>query len=206
MVKIGDAPVTPQREFVMDKPHNQKLGKKTVNEAEIRPARYTIFDADVRGFGLRVFPSGQKSWVLEYKNIEGGRKASTRRITIGKVSEFTPEEARKLADRLRSQVKVGIDPQHEKAERRKAATVTELANSFLETHVSKKRKAGTHALYKDILDRLVLPELGARKAANVRRSDYSIPGKSSGCGSGVNVFFRRQARPHPGGLQPCTGD
>ena len=79
----------------MDKPRNQKLGKKTVNEAEVRPTRYTIFDADVRGFGLRVFPSGQKSWVLEYKNIEGGRKASTRRITIGKVSEFTPEEARK---------------------------------------------------------------------------------------------------------------
>jgi len=164
---------------MMDRTQKQKLGRKTVKEAELRTSRYTIFDTEVRGFGLRVYPSGQMSWVLEYKSVEGGRRAPTRRITIGKAADpngnadFTPEEARKLADKLRAQVKVGVDPQHEKAERRKAATVTELATSFLANHVGKKRAAVTHALYKDILDRLVLPEIGSRKAANVRRSDIA---------------------------------
>ena len=88
-----------------------KLTKRVVDGAEPRQARYTVFDSEIRGFGLRVFPSGLKSYVFEYKSGEGGRQAATRRITIGKSSEFTPDEARKIADQFRSRAKVGQDPQ-----------------------------------------------------------------------------------------------
>lgn len=38
-----------------------RLTKRTVDAAEKRPTRYTIFDDELKGFGLRVYPSGEKS-------------------------------------------------------------------------------------------------------------------------------------------------
>ena len=150
-----------------------KITKRIVDDAEPRTVRYTIFDTEVRGFGLRIFPSGQKSWVFEYKGVEGGRKATTKRVTIGRVTEFTPDEARKLADRFRARVKVGQDPQSEKAKRREALKLSEVAEGFLSKHVEPRRKSGTHAHYKDVLDRIVLPKLGAKKAEDISSSDLA---------------------------------
>lgn len=150
-----------------------KLTKRAVEQAAPKASRYTLFDSEIRGFGLRVFPSGAKSWVFEYKSVEGGRGATTQRVTIGKVNEFTPDEARKLADKLRSKAKVGLDPQKEKASHRAALTVNEVAAEFLGKHVGAKRKDSTRANYEDMLNRLVLPEIGAKKARDVTRADLA---------------------------------
>jgi integrase len=153
-----------------------KLTKRIVDTAEARSARYTLFDGGegaVKGFGLRVYPTGQKSWVFEYRSVDGGRRAGKKRITLGIVADFTPEQARKLADKHRSQVKIGNDPASEKAERRKAATVSELATSFLADHIAPKRKSGTLDHYADVLDRIVLPALGTTKAKDVTRADIA---------------------------------
>lgn len=145
----------------------QKLTKRVVDGAERRAGRYIIFDTEIRGFGLRVFPSGQKSWVFEYKVDGGGRKASTKRVTIGKSDEFTPDEARKIADKLRSRVKVGQDPQAEKIEHRQAPTVAALAQAFLADHVEPKRKTSTKSHYADVVNRIIIPALGAVKAKSL---------------------------------------
>lgn len=149
-----------------------KLTKRTVDAAEIRASRYVIFDTEIKGFGLRVFPSGQKSWIFEYKVDGGGRTASTKRVTIGRADEFTPDEARKLADRLRAQAKVGQDPQAEKVAYRKAATVSDLIDVFL-VHVASKKRSSTESLYRDILERLVKPVVGSRKAGDVKRTELA---------------------------------
>ncbi|MGC4025325.1 MAG: site-specific integrase [Mesorhizobium sp.] len=149
-----------------------KLTKRVVDGAEIRPARYVLFDSEIKGFGLRVFPSGQKSWIFEYKVDGGGRKASTKRVTIGRSDEFTPDEARKFAEKLRAKAKMGLDPQAEKVEYRKAVTVDELADKFL-VHIGSKKKDRTEAFYRDVLKRLVIPELGNRKAADLKRADLA---------------------------------
>lgn len=148
-----------------------KLTRRIVDAAVPRIARYTIFDAAIPGFGLRVFPSGEKSWVFEYRTGEGGRGAPKRRVTIGKASDFAPDQARKVADGLRSAVKTGKDPQEEKAKQREALTVAELADAFLIAHVGAKRRSTTKAHYEDVLRRLVLPKLGSRKAKDVTRAD-----------------------------------
>jgi integrase len=150
-----------------------KLTKRAVDAAEPKAARYTIFDSEIRGFGLRVFPSGQKSWIFEYKGAEGGRRAATRRVTIGGIGKVTPDEARKLADTLRARVRLGDDPQREKKSKRLAPTLAELADIFLKAHVTAKRKAGTAAHYTDVLNRLVLPTFGKRKASELTRGEIS---------------------------------
>ena len=150
-----------------------KLTKRVVDTAEPRDTRYTIFDAAVPGFGLRIYPSGEKSWVFEYRAGEGGRRAAKKRITIGRVTDFTADGARKAADGLRSAVKTGSDPQGEKTKQREANTVADLAAAFLVEHVAAKRKASTAAHYQDILERLVVPKLGRHKAKDVTRSEVA---------------------------------
>lgn len=144
-----------------------KITKRVVDAAEPRSGRYTLFDSEVKGFGLRVFPSGQKSYVFEYRAGEGGRSASKKRVTIGNAAEFTPDEARKLADKLRASVKVGIDPQGDKAKARAAVTVETLARDFLKEHVEAKRKANTIASYEQIINSHIVPRLGKTKAKDV---------------------------------------
>lgn len=153
-----------------------KLTKRIVDGAEPRATRYTVFDTgdgSTKGFGLRVFPSGQKSWVFEYRPSDSGRGAAKKRITIGSTTDFTPDQARKIAGKLRVQVKNGEDPQADKAEARKAMTFAELTKIYLDEHVATKRKAGTAAHYSDVLNRIAIPAIGSIKAKDVTRADIA---------------------------------
>lgn len=150
-----------------------KLTKRVVDAAEPRVARYVVFDSEIRGFGLRVFPSGSKSWIFEYRAGEGGRRAAKKRMTIGAAHEFTPDEARKIADKLRARAKVGEDPAKAKSDHRTALTVAEVSAIFLRDHVAAKRKGRTEAHYADILNRIVVPAIGSLKAKDVTRADIA---------------------------------
>ncbi len=150
-----------------------RISKRIVDAAEPRATRYTVFDRDVRGFGVRVFPSGAKSYVFEYRTGAGGRSAAKRRVTIGRVGDLTPDEARRRAETLRASVKLGEDPQAAKAADRKALTVKELAARFLAEHAGPKRRKSTHDSYETVLRCHVLPKLGSRKAEAVTHGDLA---------------------------------
>ncbi len=153
-----------------------KLTKRIVDSAIPKAIRYTIFDAgdgSINGFGLRVYPSNQKSWIFEYRAGEGGRRAAKKRLTIGSTTDFTPEQARKLAKQKRMMVENGEDPQAEIAQARKALTFAEVTKIFLEEHVATKRKAGTAAHYTDALNRMVVPKFGSIPAKDITRADIA---------------------------------
>lgn len=63
-----------------------KLTKRTVDAAEVGASDYIIWDGELPGFGLRVFPSGKRSYLVQYR--QGGR---SRRYTIGLHGVWTPE-------------------------------------------------------------------------------------------------------------------
>jgi integrase len=143
-----------------------RLTKRFVDGLEPTSADYVAWDSEVTGFGVRVRPSGAKSFILFYR-AGSGRTAPKRKITLGALGKLTIEEARKLARQTIGRVANGADPATEKSEDRKALTVAEIVTLFLSDHVDAKRKASTAAHYRDILNRIVVPALGTTKADKV---------------------------------------
>ena len=108
----------------------KKLTKRVVNTLRPDPKGGDViyFDAEIPRFGVRVKPSGVKSYVLQYRNKFG----QARRTTIGRVGDLTPEEARKRASILRGEIAKGGDPSAEKRADRSAVTVNDLCDDYIE--------------------------------------------------------------------------
>jgi hypothetical protein len=100
--------------------------EKTGNKADLR------FDDDLRGFGVRVYPSGRKSFFITYRNASGTKK----RHTIGEFGVFTPTNARRLAQELLVQTRQGIDPQTERQEMRDELTFEEFAARYRKRRIA----------------------------------------------------------------------
>src|SRR3546814_16595286 len=74
--------------------------KRVVDASLPREKRYHLGDRELRGFGLRVEPSGVKTFLAKYRAEGGGRRSPERRITIGRYGALTPEEARRQARKI----------------------------------------------------------------------------------------------------------
>lgn len=70
-----------------------RISKRTVDAIGPCAKSHIVYDSDLKGFGVRVTPSGLKSYVVEYRPGAGGRGVAKKRITIGPAKTLTPEEA-----------------------------------------------------------------------------------------------------------------
>jgi integrase len=131
----------------------------------------TIWDSEINGFILRVYaptprnPGGARAFAFDYRI--GGVE---RRIRIGKHPAWSALAARHEAKALRQRVDRSEDPALEKREAREAPTVADLAERYRLEHLATKAKrsqANNWAMVKNDL----LPDLGARRAADVHQGD-----------------------------------
>jgi integrase len=146
-----------------------QITKRFVDGLKPRAGEYTVYDGQLPGFGIRVRPSGTKSYVVVYR-AGAGRGALVRRFLVANVGKITPEAARKRAKAILGAVAHGKDPVAEKAAECGAMTVAELADRFMAEHVEQKRKPGTAVFYRHLLDKIIRLELGTTKADKVTRA------------------------------------
>ena len=72
----------------------ERLTKRSVDQLKPIDGRdYSVWDAELTGFGVRVKPSGVKSFQIKYRTATGDQ----RKTTLGKYGALTVEKARKLA-------------------------------------------------------------------------------------------------------------
>lgn len=137
------------------------------------------YDTDLKGFGLKVMPSGIMTWIVEYRPGAGGRGVSKRRMTLGKAGTLTPDEARALAKDILAKVHAGQDPAALKVEAKAAKTVAELCDLYLEeaeqgTIISRRgapKKASTLISDRGRILRHIKPLLGKKLVRDVSRAD-----------------------------------
>ncbi len=102
------------------------LNKRQVDLLQPAQKDYFVWDGTLPGFGIRVWPSGKKSFVAQYR--VGMR---TRRLQIGTYGPLTVEEARKMAKAALGDVAKGEDPQADRRTRRNSLTVSQLCDDYL---------------------------------------------------------------------------
>lgn len=123
-------------------------------------------DGAIKGFGVRMKPSGSASFLVQYRNREG----RTRRLVLGKVGVLTPAEARSLAAEKLAEAAKGGDPSADRKSHRGAITVSELCEWYLKSSAD-HIKASTLAMDRSRISCHVVPLLGSRTVAGITLAD-----------------------------------
>ena len=148
-----------------------KITKRAVDALRPGPAGKDVFvwdagDGAIKGFGVRVKPSGTGAYIVQYRNREG----RTRRLVLGKVGVLAPEGARRLAADALKAVAEGGDPSAERRAVRSSITVAELCDLYL-ADARGRVKASTLAMDKSRIETHVKPLLGRITVRSLTTAD-----------------------------------
>jgi len=149
----------------------KKLTKRTIDAMVPAASRVVLWDMELRGFGLRVEPSGAKTFILRYRPKGSGASGTKQFVTIGRYGVLTPEEARTRAKEILGEVANGRDPAKARNEMKAAATIAELFEEFSRLHVKPKLKPSTLRSYRSLFTVYVDPQWGKRQIHALSTSD-----------------------------------
>ncbi len=144
----------------MPKLSRVKLTKRTVDATKPPETGETfVWDAEVRGFGLRVYPSGRRLFVYQYVMRATGK---TRRVVLGAYPAITADQARELAQRAAAQVAEGRDPQGADPDALQRRTLAEVFPEYLKERDGKIAPR-TFAEYERLWTKTLAPTFGATR-------------------------------------------
>ena len=152
----------------MAKLRGRKISNRTVEALSVEDRDAVFWDGELLGFGVRVYPSGAKVYVVQTR-----REGRSKRVTVGRHGVISAPQARRRAALVIARLKAGEDPVPARAAPPRAAppppaapaaecsvTVAELADRFLREYVAVRCKPWTIMTYRGALDRWILPALG----------------------------------------------
>ena len=148
-----------------------KINKRTVEALtwKIDETRNQVFywDDQIKGFGLRITPTGKKTFILQYR-----LRGSVSRLTLGAYPALNHDHARELAIKNLGETIDGVDPsQVKKDANQKSADISDLFLSYFDGHVLKNRiEKGQKAIKADF-ERFILPVIGRIPAQEISRND-----------------------------------
>ncbi len=151
-----------------------KLTKRAVEAAEAKTKDYILWDRELPGFGLRVFPSGKRSYIVQYR--QSGR---SRRRAIGLHGVWTAELARREAKAQLGRVAAGDDPAEERLEDHQAMTMKQLCERYIQDledglilgKGGRPKKQSTIDTDIGRIKRHIIPLMGGRRVKDLTRAD-----------------------------------
>lgn len=144
---------------------------RQIKNLKPKEKRFDLRESNGDGFGIRVFPTGIKSWIFFY--FFEGRK---RRMTLGNYPEVPLSEARQrhreALSLLNQQIDPGLAKKQSSDESRAAPTVTALANEYLDIWAKPRKRSAKED--ERILKKDILPIWGNLKAKSITRRDVVL--------------------------------
>lgn len=125
-----------------------------------------LWDGEVRGFGVRR-RSRDTSYVLKYR-----ANRRQRFVTIGKHgAPWTPETARREAQRLLGAIRNGNDPAVKRDKLKSENSVGDVLDRYLRDHVAAHNKPTTQAEAKRHVETILKPAFGKLKISELTRAE-----------------------------------
>lgn len=143
-----------------------KITKRSVDATTPADKEFFLWDDELKGFGLRVYSSGRKMYLVQYR--ASGR---LRRVNIGLHGVVTPEIARTEAMKHLSEVRLGADPAGERDRRKASPTMKAFGKRFLADHVALHCKTSTYREYERSINLFIAPRLGSHRIIDITRAD-----------------------------------
>lgn len=147
-----------------------RFTESVIKKLKPQSKRITVWCEGLAGFGLRISPKGNKSWIYEYR-LEGVH----RMLTLGRYPRLSLAEARKLFAIASEKVQLGIDPATEHIERRKAEqeamTIEQLVPLFIEYCKSRGEKRWGEK--QRVLNKELISKIGNKKVKDVSFRDIA---------------------------------
>ena len=117
-----------------------KITKQLVDTAKAPEAGdLWIWDTELQGFGLRVQPSGRKTYVVRYRTKDAKRQQ--RKMTICRSTDAPPDKARGMARDIFMKVAGGEDPAAERRPARDTSITIEAMFTARIAHMRAKNRA-----------------------------------------------------------------
>lgn len=118
-----------------------KLIKRNIDAIEKPEKDLYLFDDDLAGFGLRVYPTGRKVFIAQYR-VGGGRGSRQRRYSLGVFGTITADEARAKAKDVLARAHLGEDTAEERDKVRRSQTVAQLIDAWSVDGALNNRRTG----------------------------------------------------------------
>jgi integrase len=126
-----------------------------------------LWDSEVKGFGVRIQPSGTKSYMVRYRTKEG----TQRKQNLGRTNVLTPAEARELARKVLAKVAAGEDPMAERRKEESQPTIADLEERYTREHAKPFKKPASQHIDAQNWRLYILPEWRTRLVAEIKKSD-----------------------------------
>ena len=104
-----------------------RISKRTIDALSCAAGKTkeVLWDDLLSGFGVKVLPTGSKTYVVQYR--QHGRSRTHR---LGDQGKLTPDEARSLAKKTLGAVELGRDLIEERRKERAVRTFAEVAQDW----------------------------------------------------------------------------
>ena len=161
----------------MEKP---KLTKTVLDGLETRANDYVTWCGELSGFGVRMRPTGRRSFIVQYDF-----KGRSRKVTVGTYPVLTVQQAREKAKDLLAKVQLGEDVAAKPAVEENP-NITELCDEYLKKGCGHK-KASTVANDKGRIAQHIKPLLGQVRVQDLKRRDIEDFFANVTAGRGIDV-------------------
>ena len=148
-----------------------KFTDRQIKSLKPKKTRYEVWEDNGKGFGVRVAPTGRKSFIFLYR-FQG----TSRRMTFGNYPETSLADAHAAHAKSRQLLEQGNDPatveQDAKEESRRSPSIKRLAAEYIGKYAKPRKRSWKED--ERILNKDVVPRWGKRKAQDITRRDIIL--------------------------------